>query len=1098
MFGTNRTTFGNNNTIQSFSTGASPFGAQPSSTGSFGMNQQNNANAAGQGFGGFGMNAGTNNATTGTTGFGMNTTNNTTNSGGLFGQASNTNASATGMFGANNNAMGGMNNTTNPLLGNSMNQSTNVGSGNGTGIKPFTAYQEKDAVTNAMNVFQSITFMPEYRNFSFEELRMQDYQVGRKFANSQVPITNQTGMNTFGQTGGMNSTSTGTTGGLFGNNNTNANSAANTGGLFGQKPTTGFGANAGTGMFGNNSTNNSTMNSPFGMKTQGTTGMFGQQNNTTAGGFGQTNNTNSTGMFGMNSNTTAGSTGMFGQNNNAFGNTNNNNANTSGGLFNQSNNQQQGGLFGQKPTSGGLFGQNTSTFGNNNSTNNTNAGGMFGQNNNTAGGFGQNNNNNSMFGNNGNNTATGFGAQQNSMSGFNQNQSAGGLFGNKSAGGMFGQNNANTTNQQGGLFGNKPAGTALFGQNNNTNQQQGGLFGQNNNTAQQQGGLFGQNNNNQQQSTGGLFGQNNSQPQQQGGLFGQKPATGGLFGQNNTQQQGNVGGGLFGNNNANNNNQLGGGLFGQNNQQNQATGGGLFGAKPAATMGGGLFGNNNNQQKPAAGGLFGAKPAGTGFGGTGLNNTGASTGLFGNNNATNNTGGLFGAKPTAPLGGTAGGLFGNNNNANPTATGIGGGLFGAKPATAPQTGGLFGNNNANGLNSNSGMGTGLFANNQNQQSSLFGSKEMVGGQATQVQQQNSSLLVNNPFGSNQLFNKIAIDETGLGSARTINISKVNADVKKNNTLTGAYKLIPKPLFSTKQHIHDDENCKTSKILPGKETRAIQNNKPLISPEYGDAPKTVTASDGETKTFSFKIFNSLFNDLNFNPDKASFKSFLEEKQDKLADERKHANIRKPQKKDVEAPILKDLTKDSASSINQTTPYPVDKEKKIDSKESISTPEVKLSPPGLQGSDFSFVDEHYYISPSIDTLSSMTITGLRKVEHLIVGNTLYGKIEFLKPVDLSSLPITLLCGKYITFSKGSCKVIPYLGGSNSVGSGINVPAKITIFHCYPTDRETRKPITDPQHSVVKRHIERLRKVPNTKFEKYDPVTGDYIFKVQAPML
>ncbi|KAG0662444.1 hypothetical protein C6P45_001097 [Maudiozyma exigua] len=1017
MFGGNRTTFGNNSTNQPFSAGASPFGAQQSGAGSFGMNQQNNnTNTTGQRFGGFSMNSSANNATTaGTTGFGMNSAaSNTNNTGGLFGQASNANSTGAGMFGANNSTMNGMNNTNNPLLGNSMNQTAGVGSGNGTGIKPFTAYQEKDAVTNAMNVFQSITCMPEYKNFSFEELRMQDYQVGRKFANSQVPVTNQTGMNTFGQTNGMNNTTVGATGGLFGNNTGATNNTTNTGGLFGQKPATGFGANTSTGMFGNNTNNSTTMNSPFGMKTQGTTGMFGQQNNVATGGFGQTNN-NSRGMFGMNSNSSAGSNGVFGQNSNTFGN---NNADAAG-LFGQNNNQpQQNGLFGQKPTSTGLFGQNTNTFGNNNNVN-TNTGGLFGQNtntfgqsNNTAGGFGQTNNNNSMFGNNNNNsnTSAGFGTQQNNMNGFNQNQSAGGLFGNKSAGGLFGQNNT----------------------------------------------------------------------QQQGNVGG------GMFGQNNTQQQGNVGGGLFG----------------QNNQQNQGTNNGLFGAKPANTMGGGLFGNNTNQQKPATGGLFGAKPAGTGFGNTSLNSTGTSTGLFGNNNAANttgqstfggnNTGNLFGAKPAVPVGGNSGGLFGNANNTN------GVGLFNSKPATATPNGGLFGKNNTNTLNSNSTIGTGLFGHNQNQQSSLFGAKGAMGGPALQPQPQNASLLVNNPFGSNQLFNKIAIDEAGLGSARTINISKVNADVKKNNTFTGAYKLIPKPLFSTKQHIHDEENCKTSKILPGNETRCIQNNRPLVSPEYGELPRTITTSDVESATDAIRVFNSFFSDLNFNPDKKHFKSFLEEKKNKITDGRKVPNMRNVKKKDVGNSTLKESSEQFVPSVNKLNQYPVDKEKKPDVKETVLAPDVKPSPPGLQNSDFSFVDEHYYVSPSIDTLSSMSILDLRKVEHLIVGNTLYGKVEFLKPVDLSAIPVTLLCAKYVTFSKGACKVVPYSGNSMSEGSGINVPAKITIFHCYPTDRETRKPIKDPEHSVVKRHIERLRRVPHTKFEKYDPVTGNYVFNVQTPML
>lgn len=218
-----------------------------------------------------------------------------------------------------------------------------------------------------------------------------------------------------------------------------------------------------------------------------------------------------------------------------------------------------------------------------------------------------------------------------------------------------------------GGFGQKPGG---FGATNTANTGGGFSFGQNNansnttgTTGNTGGGFgFGQNNNNTNTNTntntaagsGGFsFGQNNNAAASNtgatgGGLFGAKPAaSGGLFGQNNaattnTNTAGTTGGG-FG--------------FGQNNANTTAAApsGGLFGAKPAAPSGG-LFGNNNTTNNTTA------APSG---------------GLFGGNNAASNTGGgLFGAKPAAP------------------ATG---GLFGAKPAT---TG--FGQQNT--TNTNTGFG----------------------------------------------------------------------------------------------------------------------------------------------------------------------------------------------------------------------------------------------------------------------------------------------------------------------------------------------------------------------------------------------------------
>ncbi|CCF37421.1 nucleoporin NUP49/NSP49 [Colletotrichum higginsianum] len=173
----------------------------------------------------------------------------------------------------------------------------------------------------------------------------------------------------------------------------------------------------------------------------------------------------------------------------------------------------------------------------------------------------------------------------------------GGLFGNATAstqpatsGGLFG----GTQTGGGGLFGNKPSTPAT-----------GGLFGsaqqqQQQPQQQQSGGLFGSAQpQQQQQQGGGLFGsaqpqQQQPQQQQSGGLFGasqQKPATGGLFGQSTSQPQ-----------QQQQQQQPSGGLFGGGNtqpQQNQGTGGGLFGQSQAKP--GGLFGQSQAANSSAPG-----------------------------------------------------------------------------------------------------------------------------------------------------------------------------------------------------------------------------------------------------------------------------------------------------------------------------------------------------------------------------------------------------------------------------------------------------------------------------------------------------------------
>jgi nuclear pore complex protein Nup98-Nup96 len=519
------------------------------------------------------------------------------------------------MFGGGGNTGGGFGSTNNNTTTGGFGANTGGGFGaganpppnNGTANTPFQPFSEKDGTSgNAQSQYQTITFQQPYQNYSLEELRVADYNQGRRYGNQN----GQAGA--FGQSTGF---------GGFGSNNATAGS-------------TGFGASTNTGgsLFGGGNANTATP-SAFG---QSTGGAFGSNNNTAGGGlFGQ-NKPATGGLFGSNTNTTTGTTGgLFGgapaaNTTGGFG--------SGGGGFGASP-QTGGGLFGQnKPAAtGGLFGS-TGTAANTASTpfgGSTNTGGAFGQSNTGGGGlFGQANNQPAAtpaFGANNTTTNTG-----------------GGLFGGAASGG-FGQNNQapaqNTTS--GGLFG----GGGGFGQANQTNQPKpGGLFG-GASTGTAGSGLFGgATNNNNSQPSGGLFGNStaNNANNTSGGLFGQKPATGGssLFG-GNTANTGASGGGLFGGLGTQNNqpNTSGSSLFGgQNNQPkpggmfggsttNNNTGGGLFGGSMGqqntnqSNLGGSMFSSTNQQpqqqQQQNNNSLFGAS-------GSSLLNTSMATNPYGN------------------------------------------------------------------------------------------------------------------------------------------------------------------------------------------------------------------------------------------------------------------------------------------------------------------------------------------------------------------------------------------------------------------------------------------------------------------------------------
>ncbi|KAK2827957.1 hypothetical protein Q5P01_018991 [Channa striata] len=377
-FGTS-STFGQQNTGfgATGGFGTSAFGATTNTGGLFGSTQnkpgglfgsssfsQPATSSTSTGFG-FGTASGTSTSLFGNTGTGT--------SGGLFSQQNNafgankpttfgsfgTSTSSGGLFGSTNttsNPFGG----TNSLFGGSGFSATQQP---GTTVKfnPPTGSDTmvKAGVTTSINTkHQCITAMKEYENKSLEELRLEDYQAGRK--GPANPMAAGTG----GLFGSATPTSSAATG-LFGS------SAPNTNFSFGQNKTTfgattgGFGTTTG-GLFGQqNPQQPSSLFKPFGQTTTaqstgftfGNTNTMGQANTSSMGLFGNTA-TQSGGLFGTAQTSTATGfgtgTGLFGQTNTGFGN-----VGTQQSLFG---NKTSG--FGTTTTSAPSFGTGTVLFGN--------------------------------------------------------------------------------------------------------------------------------------------------------------------------------------------------------------------------------------------------------------------------------------------------------------------------------------------------------------------------------------------------------------------------------------------------------------------------------------------------------------------------------------------------------------------------------------------------------------------------------------------------------------------------------------------------------------------------------------------------------------
>ncbi|XP_061106548.1 nuclear pore complex protein Nup98-Nup96 isoform X2 [Conger conger] len=396
-FGTS-STFGQQNTGfgATGGFGGSAFGTANSTGGLFGATQnkpvvtanpQPSFTGAGRGGGLFGSNTFNQPVTSSTSaGFGFGAAGGASNSlfgsaatgGGLFSQPNNAfaaNKPATfGTFGTSTSAgglFGTTNTNSNPFGGASASlfgASGFTATQSGTTLKfnPPTGSDTmvKGGVTTSINTkHQCITAMKEYENKSLEELRLEDYQAGRKGPSN--PMAAGTGV-LFGAPAAATPS---TAAGLFGS------SATNTGFSFGQNKT-GFGASAGafgaaTGsLFGQPAPQTqqatSLFSKPFGQATTvpntgfsfGNTNTMGQPNTSSMGLFGNTVASQAGGLFGNTANTSTATafgtaTGLFGPTNTGFG---------AAGTQNLFGNKPAG--FGTTTTSAPSFGNATGLFGN--------------------------------------------------------------------------------------------------------------------------------------------------------------------------------------------------------------------------------------------------------------------------------------------------------------------------------------------------------------------------------------------------------------------------------------------------------------------------------------------------------------------------------------------------------------------------------------------------------------------------------------------------------------------------------------------------------------------------------------------------------------
>ncbi|KAK7096689.1 nuclear pore complex protein Nup98-Nup96-like [Littorina saxatilis] len=137
--------------------------------------------------------------------------------------------------------------------------------------------------------------------------------------------------------------------------------------------------------------------------------------------------------------------------------------------------------------------------------------------------------------------------------------------------------------------------------------------------------------------------------------------------------------------------------------------------------------------------------------------------------------------------------------------------------------------------------------------------------------------------------------------------------------------------------------------------------------------------------------------------------------------------------------------------------------------------------------------YYTIPSMDELAHMLDKdGNCLVEELTIGRENYGSVFFYGVINVAGLDLDSI----VHFRRKEIVVYPDDSSKPPVGEGLNRRAEVTLNFVWPTDKTTRQTIKDPERLIAMNYQEKLENISsrmNAKFIDYRPETGSWVFEV-----
>lgn len=562
-----------------------------------------------------------------------------------------------------------------------------------------------------------------------------------------------------------------------------------------------------------------------------------------------------------------------------------------------------------------------------------------------------------------------------------------------------------------------------------------------------------------------------------------------------------------------------------------ASSGAGTGQTAAPTTGGGLFGSAQAQPTSQPGGLFGGGGFGangsTGFGQNqqqpgGASGTTFGAGGFGSKSAA--TGGLFGqstaqSQPQTGTTGFGGNLFGANNQNKPGGFGTGSSLFGQNQQQNAGGTRLFGQSQP------AGAGSSLFG--QSQPAGVLSASTGIGGggglfgqsQGQQQQQQPSlqASIDQNPYGTDTLFG------AGQGSAAQPPLP-FNVAPKKKPPIVA-------PFRSSPRNAGKISRLRGASPAPiGPQGGARESTPGLGTPGRGQSPglfrglsdeQALTPQAFVTRPSVKRLVLNDSGNTSFSRSMRAGSAALGESP--AAGDRflRSGTAPAPAQRVAFSPALehaaetgmrhRDPDSSFASSVfpsrrsdlfqNDATPPKVNQVPRQDEPllGSAQNGPVSAYKPVAQGGEKSLRDGEYWTSPTLDELRTWAYADLAQVPNFIVGRIGCGEVQFLEPVDLTTVPdLSDVPGGFVQLKLKECIVYPNEdeedGFKAPPGEGLNQPALISLEQCWPLDRATRQPITDPNHPRLKQHIKKLQGRAEVEFVDFEAEKGIWRFKVQ----